>query len=153
MNRPALLIRTDAAQAVVDRFDGKPFQFGERDCIQMGALNMRRMGYPNPLKGARPYRGEVGALRAFREAGKRVGLPAGAGLDAFLDALKLDRIEVAEALPGDLLGFPVDEGSPWGVALGVFVGNARAIAFTPQGIGAIGESRAAITAWRVEPCR
>lgn len=147
-----MMIRTEAAQAVVDKFNAKPFKFGSNDCIQLAAFLVRKMGYPNPLKGTRPYAGEVGALRAFREASKRLGVTAG-GIPELLDAMTLDRIEVADAWPGDLLGFPAEEGSPWGVALGVYLGNGRALAFSPEGIGSVGEANAASIAWRVEPCQ
>lgn len=152
MGRPEVIVRMEAAQAAVDRFNAKPFKFGHADCIQLGAFVVKRMGYPNPLKGTRPYAGEIGALRAFREAAKRLGVESG-GIAELLDAMTLERIEVASALPGDLLGFPADEGGPWGIALGVHVGNGRALAFTPEGIGSVGEATAANIAWRVEPCQ
>lgn len=148
--RPPLIVRMEAAQAVVDRFNGKAIQFGERDCIQMGALNLRRMGYANPLKGSRPYRGAVGGLRSLAVAMARVGGPKGGSIADLLDAMGFERIPPAAALAADLIGYPADD--PWPVALGVAVGNGRAIAYDIDGIARVGEITPAIAAWRVEPC-
>lgn len=147
---PPLILRRDAAQAVLDRFNGKPLEFGARDCVQMGAMALRQMGYPNPLKGSRPYRGEVGALRSLAVALKRAGGPDGGSLADLLDALQLERIAPAEALMADLIGYPAD--GAWPIALGVAVGNGRAIAYAPDGFARVGEIAPAVTAWRVHPC-
>lgn len=148
---PELILRQEAAQAVVDRFDQKPIQFGERDCIQMAGLAVRKMGYRNPLKGARPYRGDVGAFRALAVALERVGGPKGGHLGDLLDAMGFDRIPPAHALPADLAGYPAD--GMWPMALGVAVGNGRAIAYAPDGFARVGDMAAAVAAWRVNPCR
>jgi len=143
------IVRAAAAQAVVDRFLGKPLQFGERDCIHMAALNLRRMGYPNPLKGARPYRGAVGAVRSLRVALGRVGGPEDGSLADLLDAMTFDRIAPAEARPADFIGYPGED--PFPVAIGIAVGNGRAIAYTPDGFAHVGEILPAFAAWRVCP--
>lgn len=148
---PGLIVRAQAAQAVVDRYLNKPLKMGDRDCIHMAALNLRGMGYSNPLKGSRPYAGAVGGLRALREALKRVGGPVDGSLADLLDAMGFERIAVAAALEGDFIGFPADD--PWPVALAVCVGNGRAIAYAPDGIAVVGNTAPAIAAWRVEPCR
>lgn len=144
-----LIVRTAAAQAVVDRFLAKPMQFGERDCIHMAALNLRKMGYPNPLKASRPYRGAVGAVRSLAVALERLKAPAGGNLADLLDAMTFDRIAPAEALPADFIGYPGED--PFPVALGIAVGNGRAIAYAPDGFAYVGEILPAFTAWRVCP--
>jgi hypothetical protein len=146
-----LIVRAEAAQAVVDRFNGKPLVFGTHDCICAGSLNVRRMGYPNPMKGSRPYRGEIGARRALREALTRAGADPKGDLGDLLDALSFERIAPAMCLAGDLVGYPADGG--WPIAIGVAVGNGRAFAYNADGFGRVGEIAPAVAAWRVEPCR
>lgn len=120
--------RAAIAQAAHDRFNGRPFAWGERDCAQLVKFVVMRAGHPNPLKGAKDYSGEVGAVRALHAALKAVGAPKGAGLDAVLDGLGYKRLESpAFALPGDLLGMMAD--APWNVAMGVAMGNGKALAF------------------------
>lgn len=120
--------RAEIAQAAYDRFNGRTFAWGDRDCAQLVKFVVMRAGHPNPLKGAQDYAGEVGAIRALRHALKAVGAPKTGGLDAVLDGLGYRRLESAAfALPGDLLGMAADQ--PWNVAMGVAMGNGKALAF------------------------
>lgn len=145
-----MLRRMAAAQAVVDRFNLKPIEYGTRDCIHMGALCLRKLGYPNPMKGSRPYKGEVGAVRALATAMARVNGPKGGSIADLLDAMGFDRIAPAESLPADFIGYPAD--GLWPVALGVAVGNGRACAYDIDGVARVGDITPAIAAWRVHPC-
>jgi len=165
---PELIARARVAQAALDRFGGRPLAWGERDCAHLAKFVLMRLGHGNPLKGVKPYRGEVGAVRALHHAERTAGAPPGAGLAAILDAMGLQRIAPADALPCDLVGLAGPE--PFGIALAVAVGNGKALAFaaapqmggeprgmvgemlalfrTPEGE----ESTVARMAWRVPPC-
>lgn len=118
------------AQSVFDRFNARPFAWGERDCVQLFKFTVMRAGHPNPLKGAKPYNGEVGAVRALHSALKTAGLPRTAGLAELADALGYRRISPAYALPGDIIGLQGD--APFGIAMGVDMGNGKALAFAPD---------------------
>ncbi|WCS66503.1 hypothetical protein TMCBR2_gp018 [Caulobacter phage TMCBR2] len=159
-----LLSRAEIAQAAVDRFNLKPFAWGERDCAQLAKFALMRAGHPNPLKGGRSYRGELGAVRALAFAVQAFGLPKNSDLAAVLDAMGLPRIAPAQALPGDIVG--LHGPAPFGVALSIAVGNNKALGFAPDpeadGLPRcyVGEMLvevdgvvAAATAWRVNPCR
>lgn len=145
-----LIQRVAAAQAVVDRFDLKPLQFGSHDCICMAAYNLKRLGYSNPMKGSKPYRGSVGAYRALAYALERLGAPKNGTIADLLDAMTFDRIAPSEAIAADFIGFPAD--GLWQVALGVATGDGRAIAYDIDGVARVGDIAPAITAWRVNPC-
>lgn len=149
--------RAEIAQAAYDRFNGRPFSWGDRDCAQLVKFVVMRAGHPNPLKGAKDYQGEVGAVRALRHALKVVGASQDGTLADVLDGLGYRRIAPAEALPGDLLGMGAEP--PFGFAMGIAMGNGKALAFAPDPesgaqIAFVGEAvrpldgvTAAVTAW------
>lgn len=125
-----LIDRSQIAQATHDRFQGKTFDWGAADCIQMMKFAAMKAGRPNPLKGVADYRGETGAVLALRRALKAAKLPKDATLVELIDKAGFTRLEsAAHALPGDLLGLMAEEGSPWGVAVAIAMGNGKALAF------------------------
>lgn len=136
--------RAEIAQAAHDRFAGRPFSWGDRDCAQLAKFVVMRAGHPNPLKGAQDYAGEVGAVRALRHALKTVGKPADGTLADVLDGLGYVRLPApAFALPGDLIG--MQGTAPFGFALAVSMGNGKALAFaidpeSGEGVGFVGDA-------------
>lgn len=144
-----LVKRTAAAQAVVDRYNGRAFAWGRADCVRLAAYALRKMGRPVSLIKAGDYSSLRGALKALRRAGFD-------GLEQAVDAQGLFRIPPAMALPGDLIGLPSDEDGgergSW-VALTVALGNGRVIGFQSGAAKILQPIYGAdAIAWRVEPC-
>lgn len=138
--------RVDAAQATVDRFQGKPFKLGRFDCAQMVAFHLRRIGRPVKVQKAGTYHSALGAKKAL----KRLGFD---NLTQVADAT-FPRIPWAAALAGDIVEIPQDDaGGGEGIgALGVVVGNGRVLVYHPDAAGAVvGELKEANAAWRVIP--
>lgn len=143
-----LVVRVRAAQAVLDAYRDKPFEWGKFDCVRLAALDLKLLGYKAGLARFGYYRSERSALKALRKQGFE-------DLTAAVDALGLPRIAPASALPGDLVGLPGPSG--W-IALAVVLSNGRMLAFAEQtGRCEIGEPTYAPDwpdpiAWRVAPC-
>lgn len=131
--------RISATQQVLDGWLGRPFVWGENDCAHLCAAMLFAMGHTDPLSDIKPYATQRGAKRELKKAGY-------ADLDGAIDALGLERIAPARAMPGDLVGLP---GEGW-TALGVAVGQGRVIAFA-SGSCAWGPIEACAMAWSV-PC-
>lgn len=126
-----LLDRNALAQATHDRFVGRVFDWkADGDCIRLFKFHVMRAGYPNPLKGVREWSGEVGAVLALRHAAKSAGLDKTATLADLIDARGFRRIDAAQAMAGDIIGLQGDD--PWGVAVGICMGNGKALAFAPD---------------------
>lgn len=140
-----LIERVAIAQAVVDRFNGRPFDWGRDDCARMAAFVLRKRGRPVKLAKAGSYYSARGALKAL----KRTGF---ANLTLAVDGQGLRRIAPAAVLPCDFIGLPADDGGDW-LALSVALGGGRVIAFT-EGYGRIGQLRDETLfqaiAWRVD---
>ena len=115
-----MLDRRDAAQAVIDRFKDQPMVFGKNDCVRMAAFVLRKRGHRPQLGKAGSYTNALGAQRALKRAGYD-------SLADALDALGLQRIAPAAALPADIIMVP-GEGS-FGGALQVVVGNGRTLGY------------------------
>ena len=127
-----------AAQSCIDRFSGKTYEPGKRDCAILAAHLLHQYGIKVPAMKGRKYRTEAGAIRAMREAGY-------ANLIEAIDALGVERIAPAAARTGDLVGMPCD--GPWGCALTVAVGNGRLLGFY-SGVCQIVQPSEFVTAWR-----
>lgn len=130
---------TEAAQACIDRFVGKPYEPGKRDCAILAAHLLHQYGVPVPVMKGLKYSSEAGAIRSLKRTGCRDIMQA-------VDGLGLQRIAPAAALAGDLIGLPCD--GPWGCALTVAVGNGRVVGFV-EGMGHVFQPKAYVTAWRV----
>lgn len=139
-----MIRRQQAAQSCVDRFVGKAYAPGTRDCVKLAAHALHKMGVKvGSLKGVR-WSTESGGVKALRKAGYKSLVEA-------VDGLGLVRIAPAAALSGDLLAL-AGEGEGFGAALAVSVGGGRAVGFV-NGYGGVIEPLEFLCAWRVEPCR
>lgn len=137
-----LLARQRAAQSCIDRFSGKPLRWGIAECAKLAAHSLHHMKIKVPfLKGAK-YRSEAGAVKELRRLGFKGLIPA-------MDALGLQPIPPAMALPADIVAFEAD-GRLWDCALAVAVGNGRVLGFA-EGVGAVVQPdwNMALAAWRV----
>lgn len=127
-----------AAQACIDRFSGKPYEPGKRDCAILAAHLLHQYGHPVPIMKGLKYKTEAGAMRALKQTGH-------VDLVAAMDALGLERIAPASARTGDIIGMPCD--GLWGCALTVAVGNGRVFGFL-DGIAQVQIPSAFVAAWR-----
>ena len=144
-----LTLRRDAAQATIDAFLGKPFQWGKYDCARLGAFALKQLGYKPNLSRGGYYRNALGAQRALT----RLGF---ADLAEALDDLGLPRITPAAALPGDIVGIRHPDQD--GVGLAVETRHQRLLMFYADGVCRIGPiaygvEGAEYYAWRADPCR
>lgn len=138
-----MIARRDAAQATLDRFVGVPFHWGKADCVRLAAFNLRQLGY-------RPRLSKGGAYGSFRGAVKALGLAGFADLMAAVDAQGLPRIAPSQALPGDLVALPGEEGWP---ALTVALGNGRVLGWKADRPDCgVMQPIEPLTAWRARPC-
>lgn len=132
-----------AAQACIDRFSGKAYEPGKRDCAVLAAHLLHQYGIAVPAMKGQSYKTEAAAVRALLRAGFKDLIEA-------VDTLGLERIAPAAARTGDLVGMPCD-GGPWGCALAVAIGNGRLLGFLDGVCGPV-QPGAFVTAWRA-PCR
>lgn len=132
--------KAKAAQACIDRFAGKQYEPGKRDCAVLALHVLHHAGRGVPFLRGHRWTSEKGAIRVLRRLGFADLLEA-------VDAAGLSRIPPAAALAGDLVALPCDDG-PWGCALTVAVGNGRVLGFA-DGIGRVVQPKAYVTAWRV----
>lgn len=128
-----------AAQACIDRFSGKSYEPGKRDCAILAAHLLHQYGVAVPMMKGLRYSTEGGAIKALKRSGC-------ADIVAAVDALGFERIAPAAARTGDLVGLPCD--GPWGCSLTVAVGNGRVFGFV-HGVGHTLQPQAFVTAWRV----
>jgi hypothetical protein len=128
-----------AAQACLDRFGGKTYEPGKRDCAILAAHLLHQYGVSVPVMKGMRYSTEAGAIKALKRTGCR-------DIIAVVDALGLQRIAPAAARTGDLVGLPCD--GPWGCALTVAVGNGRLLGFF-EGVCHVFQPQTYVAAWRV----
>ena len=142
-----LIKRRDAAQALLDKWQGESFRMGERDCVRMMAEHVRRMGHSVKLPPEGSYRTALGAVRKLRELGH-------ASLADAIDSLGLERIAPASALTGDLIELrgETDDGDEAKslTALTVAMGNGRVLGFHEVGC-VVMQPLEYLNAWRVVP--
>lgn len=133
-----LIRRQQAAQATIDRFQGKPLELGKNDCARMATFCLKKLGVKVSLLKLGPYKTEIGAAKVLRDLGF-------ANLTEAVDALGLPRIAPAMALPGDILALRAADG----VALTVAVGNGRVLGFwEAAGVCTVFQPIEFETAWR-----
>lgn len=111
-----MLKRQAAVQACMDRFAGLSVEPGVRDCGRLAAHVLHGMGRSAKLLNASRHKTWAGALRYLAKAGF-------ADLPALIDAMGLERIPPAAALPGDLIAMPSDDA--FGCSLAVALDNGR----------------------------
>ena len=128
-----------AAQACIDRFAGKAYEPGKRDCAVLAAHLLHQYGVAVPIMKGLKYSTEAGALRALKRTGCK-------DIVAAVDSLGLERIAPAAARTGDLVGLPSE--GPFGCALTVAVGNGRLFGFV-EGMGHVFQPKSYVAAWRV----
>lgn len=134
--------RARAARACMERFEGKAFEIGKRDCVKLAAHALHVMGVKvAPLKGVR-YSTLAGAVRAMRQTGF-------ADLVEAMDALGLTRIAPARATAGDIVALPTGADCPFGCSLTVAIGNGAVLGFhETTGVGCAIRPKAYLAAWR-----
>jgi hypothetical protein len=136
----ALILRQQAAQATIDRFQGKPLQLGKNDCARMAVFCLRQLGVKFSLLKIGPYKTEIGAAKVLRDLGF-------ASITEAVDALGLPRIAPAMCLPGDIMTLKAVGSDD--VALAVAVGNGRVLGFwETAGVCAVFQPVEYGTAWR-----
>ena len=134
--------RVAAAQATLDEFLGKPFQWGRNDCARMIAAHLRRLGYKVQVPSKGSYATPRSALKALRARGFESMADA-------VDAVGLERIAPAQAVAGDIVGGA--SGDPFG-ALGIKLSNGRLLGYHEDAVGAaILQELNLDAAWRVTP--
>lgn len=138
-----MIRRVAAAQACIDRFSGKPYALGQRDCIKLTGHALHKLGKRVSLTKGLRYSSEAGGVKAMRKLGFGSLLEA---VDAALGAEA--RIAPAMALPGDIVALPTEGDSPFGCALTVAVGNGRVVGFK-DGFGLVIQPLEYVAAWRV----
>lgn len=132
---PAMVARQQAVAAAVARYAGKPFAWGECDCIRPAAMVLKALGHRVALAGIRPYSSLAGARRALTAAGY-------ADLAEAMDAIPtVVRIPWSRVLIGDIVALPGESAAPgesdggWS-ALTVAVNNSRLLGFGLNGLRA-----------------
>lgn len=135
-----LIRRQQAAQATIDRFQGKPLELGKNDCARMTVFCLRKLGVKVSLLKAGTYRTEIGAARVLKGLGFD-------NLTEAVDALGLPRIAPAMCLPGDVMTLKAAGSDD--VALVVAVGNGRVLGFwEAAGVCTVFQPLEYVTAWR-----
>lgn len=144
-NDTPLTLRVRAAQAAVDKYDGRDLVWGDCDCIRPAAFVARQLGRKFPLTKAGRYSSLKGAIRAI----KRTGFDT---LEEAIDDLGFPRIGYASALPADILALPGADGD-W-VALFIYLGNGQALGFGDRDgreVCGIAQPLEVLWAWKVDP--
>ena len=130
MSEQLLIRRVRAAESAVTRFSGKPFKWGENDCIRLVAHTMRELDLTPNLAAGGFYSTMLGAKRALRRAGHEK-------LETLIESWGLVPMPSAMTLPGDVVALPGKEGG-W-PALAVTLSNGRLLGFLAGADGARGE--------------
>lgn len=139
------IARVEAAQSTIDQFLGKPFEWGKTDCAQLAAHCLKALGYADPLQSV----GEYWDYRSAKKAMKRAGITTFA--QHFEQALGLEPIAPAMALPGDIVAFPGEHPDTFDAALGVAIGQGRVIGFGANHVGDYAPDHICVAAWRALP--
>lgn len=119
----AMLKRAKAVQSCMDRFAFKTVEPGVRDCGKLGAHALHGMGRSAKLLNGWKGKSWASAIRYLKANGF-------ASLVELVDAMGLERIPPASALPGDLIAMPTDADG-FGCSLAVALDNGRVLALNP----------------------
>lgn len=137
----SMLKRAAATQACMDRFAGRSYEPGARDCGKLAAHALHKVGRRAKLLTAARHTTEAGAIRYIRKAGFK-------DLVELMDAVGLERIPPAAALPGDIIAMAMPEGDPFGCSLTVALDNGRILGFK-DGVCQVLIPLDFVAAWRV----
>lgn len=140
----SIIDRVDATQKTIDEFLFRTFTWGNCDCAHLVTAHLGKLDRTTRLSEAGKYSTELGARRAM----KRLGA---ASLEDFLDQMGFERIPVASAVAGDVIGLPGGTEEHEWTALGVHIGD-RILAFADSGSGVRcewGPISVCTVAWRV----
>ena len=138
-----MLKRAAATQACMDRFAFKPVEPGVRDCGKLAAHALHQMGRSAKLLNGSKHKTWAGALRYLERNGF-------GSLTELVDAMGLDRIAPAAALPADLIAMPTDDDNGFGCSLAVALDNGRILALNPaSGLIEPMIPKMFVCAWRV----
>ncbi len=147
MSAHPLELRAIATRATLARFKDQPVIWGRNDCARLSAFQLKGLGYKISLARFGPYSTEAGGRRALERAGY-------ADMGEALDDLGLRRLGTkrnpgyASAHTGDLIGMPGLEGA---IAIGVLLGNGRALCFL-EGVGCrVVKPLKIVAAWSCPP--
>ena len=142
-----MMIRRAAVDACAKKFVDRPVKWGERDCVKLFALALRKQGFGiiEPLKGVR-YRTKTSGMKRFKES----GFP---NLVDAVDKLGLTRIAPSMTLPGDIVAMQAPDDDPFGASLMVVHTGAtrRLIGLDGEGMFrvVIPDMKFVLAAWRV----
>lgn len=137
-----MLKRSQATQACMERFALRSVEPGVRDCGRLAAHSLHHMGRSAALLNG--WKGDTwaSALRYVRGKGF-------ADLGELVDAMGLERIPPAAALPADLIGLRTDDNG-FGCSLAVALDNGRVLGLNPaSGLIEPMIPHMFVTAWRV----
>ena len=137
----SMLKRAAVTQACMDRFAGRSYAPGARDCGKLAAHALHKVGRKAKLLTAARHTTEAGAIRYIRKAGFK-------DLVELMDAVGLERIPPAAALPGDIIAMAMPEGDPFGCSLTVALDNGRILGFK-DGVCQVLIPLDFVAAWRV----
>lgn len=126
MSDHALILRRDAAQATLARFEGEAFAWGRFDCAKMLAFHLRQMKLSPASSKAGSYSTAIGARRALTRMGVQ-------SLAELLDR-RFARIAPAASLIGDVVALPSAGTLD---AIGIALGNGRLLSYHEDAIGAV----------------
>ena len=115
--------RAAAAEACRQRFYGKAYDPGVRDCVKLATHALIKMGHgAGPVKGLR-YDTEAKGYRLMLKAGFK-------SLPEALDAMGLPRIAPAAALQGDLIAMDAGADNPFGASMMVAMSDGLVLGFS-----------------------
>lgn len=135
-----MLKRAAVAQACVERFVGKPYHPATRHCGKLAAHALAKMGRSAKLLNASRHTTEAGALKYIRRTGF-------ASLVELVDAMGLERIAPASALPGDIVALP--SGDAFGCSLSVAIGDGMVVGLIEGSAYQVLIPHQFVAAWRV----
>ncbi len=119
--------RAPIIQQFIDGWYDVNFEWGMRDCVCLAVSALWVLGFKVNFKTGM-YKNETGAIRAIRKAGYNNLI------EAIDDQEFLERVPVASAVIGDIIGMKLPEIEIW-PALAIAVGNGRVLGFYDHGDG------------------
>ncbi len=135
--------RAAAAEACFQRFNGKTYAPGKRDCVKLATHALIKMGHGAGLMKGMRYSSEAQGYRLLRKAGFKDLIEA-------VDARGLPRIAPAMAMQGDLLALPAGGNGSFGAALAVAMPDGIVLSFShDHGVCATWRVNSYLAAWRL----